>query len=107
MRGLTSFLMAFLIEVLSHRHLHPLAAARTVVFHLDRNTRLLENTLQIHCLQRLPALPRTPYGHEVAADLWNDWTPQGPLLPLLKAAIDSANHHQPRTPRSDRPLSLP
>lgn len=103
MKGVASFLVAFLIEVLSHHRLTPLAAARTVVFHLDQNTRLLENTIRIHCHHRLPPFPRTPHGQEVALELWNNWNPQGPLLPLLKAAIDSA---QPPS-RFAAPLSLP
>lgn len=89
-RGVSSFLLAFLLEVFTHRRLAPLAAARTVVFHLDNNPRLFENTVRIHFQGRC-SWPRVPMGSEVPPDHWRSWDPAGPLLPVLKAALDQAS----------------
>lgn len=88
MKGARSFLLAFLLEVFTHRALEPIVAARTVLFHLDTNHRLFENTIRIHFGAH--PLARTPLGYQITADTWRNWTPTGPLLPLLKTVIDAA-----------------
>ena len=81
-----AFTVAFLLEVGAWATADWPGAARSTIFHLPTNERVLQNTLDLHLTGRCVP-PRTPHGEFVDEPRWRAYSPPDVLTRALCEAF--------------------